>query len=98
MTVRILKTARTDLSAGYWFYEEQEPGLGDYFLRRIYEDLELLSRIAGVHRQTARGLHKMIARRFPYAIFYRIRDEGVEVFAILDGRRSPGWIQQQLKR
>jgi plasmid stabilization system protein ParE len=40
----------------------------------------------------------MIARRFPYAIFYRIQGDTVEVFAILDGRRSPDWIGQQLKR
>lgn len=98
MTVRVLQTARADLSAGYWFYEEQEPGLGDYFLRRIYEDLELLSLIAGVHRKTPQGYHKMIARRFPYAIFYRLNGDAVEVFAILDGRRSPDWIRQQLKR
>lgn len=98
MTVRVLKTARADLAAGYWFYEEQESGLGAYFLRRIYEDLELLADHAGIHRQTASGFHKMIARRFPYAIFYRIRGGTVEVLAILDGRRSPEWIRQQLKR
>lgn len=40
----------------------------------------------------------MIARRFPYAIVYRIAGDVVEVFAILDGRRSPEWIRQQLKR
>ncbi len=98
MTVRVLKTARADLSAGYWFYEKQQPGLGDYFLRRIYEELELLGRIAGIHHQTKQGFHKMIARRFPYAIFYRLSGDAAEVFAILDGRRSPDWIQQQLKR
>lgn len=98
MTVRVLKTARADLAAGYWFYEQQERGLGDYFLRRIYENLELLERIAGIHRKTNSGFHKMIARRFPYAIFYRIQGDTVEVFAILDGRRSPDWIGQQLKR
>ena len=98
MTVRILKTARADLATGYWFYEQQETGLGDYFLRRIYEDLELLGQIAGIHPKTKLGLHKMIARRFPYAIFYRINSDTVEVLAILDGRRSPDWIRQQLKR
>jgi plasmid stabilization system protein ParE len=98
MTVRVLKIARADLTAGYWFYEQQEPGLGDYFLRRIYEDLELLGRSAGIHRKTASGFHKMIARRFPYAIFYRINGDTAEVLAILDGRRSPEWIRQQLKR
>lgn len=97
MTVSVLKTARADLSEGYWFYENQEPGLGDYFLQRIYEDLALLGSIAGIHRQLANGAHRMIARRFPYAIYYRIKLKTVEVHAIIDCRRSPEWIKQHLK-
>lgn len=97
MTVSVLKTARADLAGGYWFYEKQEPGLGNYFLQRIYEDMSLLSDIAGIHRQLANGTHKMIARRFPYAIYYRINGEIVEVHAIIDCRRSPDWIRQRLK-
>lgn len=96
MIVRVLQTARADLSDGYWFYEDQEPGLGNYFLRRIYEDLELLGSIAGIHRKMTNGSHKMIARRFPYAIYYRINDGLVQVNAILDSRRSPDWIRKRL--
>ena len=96
MTVTVLKTARADLSNGYWFYETQEPGLGAYFLSRIYEDLELLGGIAGIHRRIANGSHKMRARRFPYAIYYRINQGVVEVNAVLDCRRSPDWIKQRL--
>lgn len=96
MTVRVLQTARTDLHDGYWFYERQEPELGNYFLRRIYEDLEQLGRLAGIHRQISHGLHKMTARRFPCAIYYRIKGNAVEVNAILDGRRAPEWIQKRL--
>ena len=97
MTVTVLKTARADLSSGYWFYEDQAPGLGNYFLRRIYEDLELLGGIAGIHCKIANGSHKMIARRFPYAIYYKINQGVVEVNAVIDGRRSPEWIKQRLK-
>lgn len=97
MTVTVLKTARADLAEGYWFYEKQEPGLGDYFLHRIYEDLALLGGIAGIHRRTDSGDYKMIARRFPYAIYYRINLNIVEVHAILDCRRSPDWIKRRLK-
>ena len=96
MTVSVLKTARADLSQGYWFYEAQEPGLGTYFLRRVYEDLALLGGIAGIHRKIANDSHKMIARRFPYAIYYKINQGIVEVNAIIDCRRSPDWIKKRL--
>ena len=32
MRIRILKSAQDDLRDGYWFYESQETGVGDYFL------------------------------------------------------------------
>ena len=96
MTVRVLKTARADLADGYWFYETQAPGLGAYFVRQIHEDLERLGHIAGIHRKTHDGLHKMIARRFPYAIYYRIEGDTVGVNAILVGRRAPTWIRKRL--
>lgn len=35
MKIEILPPARFDLIDGYWFYEEQETGLGGYFLESI---------------------------------------------------------------
>ena len=40
MRVRILDTARDDLIQGFHFYEQQESGLGDYFLSSLYADIE----------------------------------------------------------
>ena len=31
MIVSISSDAEADLAEGYWFYERQSPGLGDYF-------------------------------------------------------------------
>ena len=31
MMVSISSDAEADLAEGYWFYERQSPGLGDYF-------------------------------------------------------------------
>ena len=31
MPVVVLQSAKDDLRDGYWFYENQEPGVGDYF-------------------------------------------------------------------
>ncbi len=97
MTLRVLDTARTDLASGYWFYEEQNPGVGSYFLTSIYSDLHQLSKTAGVHRKLPDGSHRMNARKFPYAIYYRINGGAAEVHAILDSRRSPEWIRQRLR-
>jgi hypothetical protein len=35
------------------------------------------------------GYHKVVAVRFPYLIFYLVRDDKVLLRAVLDGRRDP---------
>lgn len=42
------------------------------------------------------GFHRMLARRFPYAIYYRVMEGEVVVFRILDCRRNPEWIRKSL--
>lgn len=36
MPVVVLQSAKDDLRDGYWFYENQEPGVGDYFSDTLY--------------------------------------------------------------
>ena len=98
MTVRVLTTARRDLADGFWFYGDNEAGLGDYFLAGIYEDLVRLRDRAGVHRNIPDGSFRMNTRKFHHAIYYRIRDEVAEVHAIIDCRRSPEWIRDRLSK
>lgn len=50
MNIHVLEQAEDDLVEGYRFYEDQEPGLGNYFLDCLYSDVESLVLYAGVHR------------------------------------------------
>ena len=54
-----------------------------------------LSYLAGAHR-VVDGFHKTVARRFPYAIYYRVAGDCVKVYAVLDTRRNPDWIAARL--
>ena len=96
MTVAVLQAARRDLTDGYWFYEYQEVGLGNYFLTAIYSDLARLTKTAGVHRRVPGTGHRVKSRQFPYLIYYRVNGNVAEVLAIIDGRRSPKWIREHL--
>lgn len=97
MKIRILDLAEDDLVAGYRFYEEQEPGVGEYFLDSLFADIDSLHLYAGIHRQVW-GKHRMLAKRFPFAIFYHVKNDEVEVCAVLDLRRHPSWLREQLNR
>jgi len=96
MVVKIENSAEWDMIEAHWFYEDQEIGAGDYFLRMIRLEILELARTGGVHRKR-HGLHFCPSRCFPHGFYYRVDDEIVKVFAVLDSRRSPSWIRQQLK-
>lgn len=43
MIVSISSDAEADLAEGYWFYEHQSPGLGEYFRSCLIADIESLA-------------------------------------------------------
>jgi plasmid stabilization system protein ParE len=95
--LEILDQAEQDLLEGFRFYEDQEPGLGAYFLTNLFSDIESLRLYGGIHRQAYRTYHRLLSKRFPFAVFYKIREETVWIHAVLDCRQNPAWIRHRLK-
>lgn len=95
MKIKISEAAQQDLVEGHRFYERQSTGLGDYFLDSILADIESLQLYAGIHVLHF-GYHRLLARRFPFAIYYRIESDLIRVYAVLDSRRNPAWIRDRL--
>ena len=97
MRIEILDKAEDDLVAGFQFYEAQESGLGAYFLESLYSDIESLKLYGGIHRRAYRDFHRMLSKRFPFAIFYKTAAGTASVHAVVDCRRSPAWIRTHLR-
>lgn len=95
MEIRLLESAKEDLREGWKFYEKSSIGLGTYFLDCIQADVRSLIIYAGIH-ETADGFHRMLSKRFPFAIYDLFESERVDVYAILDCRRDPEWIAKRL--
>ncbi len=96
MRVRILRSAFDDLAAGRRFYDQQEPGVGDYFLNSLFSEIDSLTLYGGIHRIQF-GHHRLLARRFPYAVYYRIIAKEAVVFRVIDCRRDPRRIRAALE-
>jgi len=93
--VRVLREALADLMDVSAFYEERQPGTGDIFWDSLLADLDRLMVYGGIHVKIE-GFHRMLARRFPYAIYYSVADDVATVAAILPMRREPKSIRDQL--
>lgn len=96
MKVQVLEEALGDLAAGYHFYESQSDGLGTYFLDSLWSDVDSLCVYAGIH-PVYLGYHRLLSKRFPFALYYRIDMNVARIRAILDCRRNPAWIRNRLK-
>jgi plasmid stabilization system protein ParE len=97
MKIKILESARDDLKDGFYFYEQQETGIGHYFLDSLFSDIESLRIFAGIHPICFAKYHRLLSKRFPFAIYYRIEENELRVYAVLDCRRDPAWTRERLK-
>jgi len=93
--VKVLAEVAKDLKDGKDFYDKKEPGVGDYFWDSILADIESLIIYAGIHNKKF-GLYRMLAKRFPYAIYYEIKGKVAYVVAVLPMRRNPLWIEKSI--
>lgn len=95
MNVRILDEAEQDLIDGFRFYNLQEVGLGAYFLDSLFSDIDSLHLYAGIHSVQS-GYHRLLSKRFPFAVYYEVETETVNVWAVLDCRQDPAKIAARL--
>jgi plasmid stabilization system protein ParE len=97
MKVRVLRPALEDLAAGRRFYDRQRDGVGGYFFDSVFAEIDSLVLYPGIHRMQF-GYHRLLATRFPYAIYYRIVGSDAVVHRVLDCRRDPNWIRLALHK
>ena len=104
MRIQILDLAKADLFDGHEFYEKQEAGLGDYFLRSLFSDIDQLQSTAGIHLQPYRHFHRALSERFPFAIFYGrgrrgegARRGGLPTPPFMDSKASSRWLSIELE-
>jgi plasmid stabilization system protein ParE len=89
MQLLVRPAGAADIEEAYRWYERQRVGLGEEFLAAgdaILGDIVAHpSTYPVIHREARR----VLLRRFPYAVFFRIHGETVVVLACMHGRRDP---------
>lgn len=92
-TVLIRPRAEGDLREAHRWYEAQRTGLGDEFLDEVQRALLYLEEQPERRPLYYRAFRRLLTRRFPYKLFYRIENDRVIVFRILNARRDhPRWL------
>jgi plasmid stabilization system protein ParE len=86
--VIIRPNAEADLQAAWAWYESQRPGLGDEWLIEIRAAIHQLKNDPERRPLYYRDFRRLLTRRFPYKLFYRIENGRVIVFRILHAKRE----------
>jgi toxin ParE1/3/4 len=81
--------AEDDLHDAAAWYDAQQPGLGDAFLRSVDASFGRIRRLPNAFPADESGVHSALLRRFPYAVLFRIREKRIEVIAVWHGHRDP---------
>lgn len=96
MKIKILPSALADLDRGRVFYARQNESIGDYFLDSLFADIDSLEIYAGIH-MTVFDFHRLLAKRFPFAVYYKIDGDTCLVWRVLDCRQDPGKTTTELR-
>jgi plasmid stabilization system protein ParE len=89
--VIIRPNAEADLQEAHTWYESQRAGLGDKLLDEVRRAVGLLETDPERRPFYYRDFRRLLTRRFPYKLFYRVEGERVIVFRILHAKRKHQW-------
>jgi hypothetical protein len=70
--------------------------LGDYFLDALFVDIDSLELYAGIHMKVF-DFHRVLTKRFPCAVYYKVDGETCMVFRVLDCRQEPAKTTEGLR-
>jgi plasmid stabilization system protein ParE len=89
--VIIRPNAEADLQEARSWYESRRAGLGDELLDEIRRAVRLLEEKPERRPFYYRDFRRLLTRRFPYKLFYRVEGDCVIVFRILHAKRKHQW-------
>ena len=89
----LLPAALQELVEAIRWYETQTPGLGIEFLNAVNATLRAIGEAPESHAPWSQNhrFRRKVVHRFPYVVFFHVRDSGLEVVAIAHARRRPGY-------
>ena len=88
MKLRFTPRAAAELDAVLEFIDQRTPKGAQNVMKSVQETIELIRLYPEAGQQTSRtGLRRMVARRYPYLIFYRATKDEVIVHGVRHGAR-----------
>jgi len=85
--------ASADIEDAHGWYDAQRAGLGSEFERELEVVIRFLEKMPEAGPVVHRTLRRLLVKRYPYAVYYRVTEATIEVRGCLHLRRHQrAWI------
>jgi len=81
--------AKFDLESAFFWYENQQRGLGMKFLDSIEKSTKLILDFPEMFRIIYLSFRRCVILNFPFSIFYTIEEDSIIIHAIFNNRQDP---------
>lgn len=100
MSYRLLvrRLAKADVHAATRWHELQRPGLGKAFVEAVDAALSQVAGNSLRYQIVHRDVRRVVLRRFPYGVFYRVAGDRIVVICVLHLHRDPSSWKSRLGR
>jgi plasmid stabilization system protein ParE len=88
-TIKFKPEVYEDIKTAYDWYESQKIGLGEDFILMLEESYENIAKTPKIYQLIHKTVRRKLIKKFPYGIFFTIKDNNVIILAIMHTRRKP---------
>ncbi len=93
--LRVRKIARAEIVAAFEWYLERSPAAAQRFLDAVDDAMTLIEEAPERHRVIRGRLRRVLLRRFPYAVYYKVFSSTISVVGVIHGHRHPDtWLRR----
>lgn len=78
-----------EVGEAYEWYEAQSEGLGLEYSAALELQLRRLEQAPLLYAEIVPGVRRTLLPRFPYAVFFAVKDDLVHVLAVIHNARNP---------
>ena len=87
--VIFIPEAEDDVAGSYDWYEGQEPGLGEDFLRSVEACVSGIQRHPEMYSVAIDEFRRAPIRRFPFEIFYELTADSITIYSVFHCSQDP---------
>ena len=90
-TLAFKEEVYSDIKVSYDWYEKQQIGLGEDFLRSLESSYSQISREPKVYQNIYKLVRRKLINRFPYALFFVLNEKkkSITIIAVMHTKRNP---------